>query len=172
MKYLTGILIALAFLSCTTKEKSGGENELSQQVTEMEKRAALRHLVDTFSILADEKDALAQTLLFTETAVVETYRDGELVSKLEGREQIGQAFGNFLSNFEIVYHFNGQHSVTLNGAKATGILYCLTTLITAEKVKTNIGVRYNDEYVFENGKWLIAKRTSMFDWQEVTELNE
>jgi hypothetical protein len=138
----------------------------------MEQRSALRHLVDTFSILADEKDAEAQTLLLTESAVVETYRDSELVSKLEGREQIGQAFGNFLNNFEIVYHFNGQHSVTLNGDKATGILYCLATLITAEKVKTNLGVRYNDEYVFENGKCLISKRISMFDWQEVTELNE
>jgi hypothetical protein len=35
-----------------------------------------------------------------------------------------------------------------------------------KRVKTSIGVRYNDEYVRENGKWLIRKRTSFFDWME------
>ena len=37
-------------------------------------------------------------------------------------------------------------------------------------MKTTIGVKYNDEYVLVDGKWLISKRTSYFEWQEVTSL--
>ena len=84
-----------------------------------------------------------------------------------------EAFGAFLSNFETVYHFNGQQTVKINGDRATGTSYCLVTLIGTEngkKMKTNIGVIYQDEYVRENNRWLIAKRTSVFDWQDKREL--
>jgi hypothetical protein len=59
--------------------------------------------------------------------------------------------------------------VTINGDHATGTSYCLVTLIGFEnnkKVKTTIGVIYHDEFVRENNRWLIAKRTGDFEWQE------
>ncbi len=136
---------------------------------EIEDKIALRALVDTFSILADQKEARKQTELFTENAIVETYINGTLATKLKGREEIGNTFENFLKNFDIVYHFNGQHLVSIQGDHATGTLYCMTYLFGTEngkKLKTSIGVRYHDEYVRENGKWLIGKRTSLFDWLE------
>ena len=37
-------------------------------------------------------------------------------------------------------------------------------------IKNTMGVRYNDEYVYENGKWLISKRTSNFDWRTPEEM--
>ena len=159
------LLVSLSMTAQTTKS-------IDERIFELENKAALKNLVDTFSILADIKDAQAQTLLFTENAVVDSYRDGKLGTHLEGRKQIGDVFGNFLSNFKIVYHFNGQHSVTINGNKATGILYCLTTLISADNVKTTFGIHYNDEYVFENGKWLISKRSSYFDWTDISPLGQ
>jgi hypothetical protein len=58
---------------------------------------------------------------------------------------------------------------TINGDTATGTLYCLVTLIGAEngkRMKTMIGVIYNDDYVRDNGRWLIKKRTSYFTWQD------
>jgi hypothetical protein len=64
------------------------------------------------------------------------------------------AFGAFLANFETVYHFNGQQTVTLDGDRASGTSYCLVTLIGDEdgrRMQTTIGVIYNDE----NGRWLI-----------------
>lgn len=157
------LLISLSMTAQTQKS-------IDERITELENKAALKDLVDTFSILADKKDAQSQTFLFTENALVETYINGALSTKLEGRKQIGETFGNFLSLFKTVYHFNGQHSVTINDNKATGILYCLTTLISADNVKTTFGIHYNDEYVLENGKWLIAKRTSNFDWTDVSPL--
>jgi hypothetical protein len=85
------------------------------------------------------------------------------------------AFGAFLKNFETVYHFNGQQTVTTNGDKATRVSYCMVILIGVEggkKMKTSIGVYYQDEYVRENGRWLIAKRRSVFDWEERRELGQ
>lgn len=159
------LLVSLSMTAQTTKS-------IDERILELENKAALKNLVDTFSILADIKDAQAQTFLFTENAVVDSYRDGKLGTHLEGRKQIGEVFGNFLSNFKIVYHFNGQHSVTINGNKATGVLYCLTTLISADNVKNTFGIHYNDEYVFENGKWLISKRSSYFDWTDISPLGQ
>jgi hypothetical protein len=85
------------------------------------------------------------------------------------------AFGAFLKNFETVYHFNGQQTVTLDGDKASGVSYCMVTLIGVEngkKMKTSIGVYYRDEYVRQNNRWLIAKRTSVFDWEDRRELGQ
>jgi|GEM_PF-4743656 len=39
-------------------------------------------------------------------------------------------------------------------------------------MKNNSGVHYNDEYVYETGQWLIAKRTATFEWQDRRELNQ
>ena len=141
----------------------------SSAMTEIEAKLALRELVDTFSILADQKAARAQTDLFTEDATVTTYSGGESVSELRGREQIGDAFERFLSGFETVYHMNGQHVVELDGDTATGTLYCLVYLFDTAGGQRTIGVRYQDEYALVGGRWLIASRTSYFDWQTVEE---
>lgn len=150
-------------------------NLIHERVSELENVRALRELVDTFSILADKKDVQKQILLFTENATVESYVNGQLTSSLKGTKQIGEAFENFLKLFETVYHINGQHKVSISGNKAVGTLYCLVDLISSEdgkKIKNASGVHYNDEYVYENGKWLITKRTSMFVWQDRKELNQ
>jgi hypothetical protein len=146
------------------------ESESTQHIQD---QLALRALVDKFSILADRKEAWQQTELFTENAIVETYVGGQLVTNLNGRKEIGNTFDNFLKKFDLVYHFNGQHLVSINGDSASGTLYCLTYLYGVEdgkKVKTSIGIRYSDEYVREQSNWLISKRTSYFDWRETAPL--
>jgi hypothetical protein len=150
-------------------------NSLNERINELENLRALRELVDNFSILADKKQVQKQTLLFTEDATVDSYVNGKLVSSLTGTKEIGDAFENFLKNFETVYHFNGQHVASINGNKAEGTLYCLVDLIYSEhgkKIKNTSGVSYQDEYVYENGQWLIAKRRSTFVWQDRQELNQ
>ena len=148
-------------------------DDLKTRITEIEDRIALKDLVDTFSTLSDRKEVRAQTQLFTPNATVETYRGGVLVTKLTGRKEMEDAFGRFLKLFETVYHINGQHTVTLNGDRASGISYCMVTLVGTEngkKMKTSLGVFYNDDYVRENGRWLIAKRVSNFHWEDKREL--
>ena len=130
----------------------------------------LKNLVDTFSNLADTKEVDKQLLLFTEDAVVESYRNGERSSELIGRAAIGIAFTNFLNLFETVFHQNGQQTVEINGDEANGIAYSTVTLISnnnGKKTMTTYGIRYKDSYVRTNSGWLIKKRMSNFLWQDV-----
>ena len=146
-----------------------GESALEKRIRDLEDRVALKNLVDTFSILADQKKTTEQTLLFTENAQVETFVGGQKVSALTGRNQIGEAFAGFLKNFDIVYHINGQQTISIDGDKAYGISYCAVTLIGNEngkQVRTSIGVIYTDEFVRRNGRWLIGKRVSNFTWRD------
>ncbi|WP_436414001.1 nuclear transport factor 2 family protein [Petrimonas sp.] len=149
---------------------------VEKRIVEIEDRLALKELVDRFSILSDIKHAQAQALLFTEDAVVETYQGDKLTVTLQGREQIAEVFGNFLNSMETVYHINGQQTVELNGNNATGISYCLVTLIGMEngkKMITNHGVFYQDNYVKDRDrKWLISKRKSTFHWTEKREFTQ
>lgn len=147
---------------------------LEKRIIELENVRVLRELVDNFSILADKKEVWKQTELFTKDATVDSYVNGELTSSLKGTKEIGEAFEAFLANFEAIYHSNGQHVVSINENKAKGTLYCRVDLISSEngkKINNASGVSYKDEYVYEKGQWLIAKRTSTFIWQDRKELN-
>ncbi|MCP8969748.1 nuclear transport factor 2 family protein [Ectobacillus ponti] len=151
------------------------QNSLEDRIHELENVRALRELVDHFSILADKKEVWKQTELFTKEATVDSYVNGALTSSLKGTQEIGGAFEAFLANFETVYHSNGQHVVSIKGTHAEGTLYCRVDLISNEngkKINNASAVCYKDEYVFENGKWLIAKRTSNFVWTDRKELNQ
>ncbi|CAM3815919.1 nuclear transport factor 2 family protein [Marinicrinis lubricantis] len=106
-------------------------NDIAERINELENVRALRELVDNFSILADKKDVWKQTELFTKDATVDSYVNGELTSSLKGTQEIGTAFEAYLSNFEIVYHINGQHVVSINGNQAQGTLYCRVDLINS-----------------------------------------
>jgi hypothetical protein len=151
------------------------QKSLEERINELENVRALRELVDNFSILADVKEVWKQTELFTKDAIVDSYVNGELTSSFKGTQEIGNAFEAFLANFETVYHSNGQHVVSIKGSKAEGTLYCRVDLISSEngkKINNSSAVSYKDEYVYENGQWLIAKRTSNFVWNDRKELNQ
>lgn len=174
MKTFLTTLAALTICFSLTAQKMNSKN-LEDRIAEMENKTALRELVDKFSIMADKKLGKEQAFLFTENATVETYIDNQLVTKLAGRDQIGNTFDSFLKSLETVYHINGQHAVTINGNKATGVLYCSVALIgnqNGKKYKTLMLVQYDDEYAQENNLWLIAKRVSHFVYQERTEVNQ
>lgn len=137
---------------------------------EIAQRIALRELVDTFSNLADEKNVAAQIPLFTADAHINVVMDGKEAFDLKGHPQILEAFSGYLAQFSVVYHQNGQQTVTINENSASGIAYCQVTLIKEEngqRIKQTSGVRYHDRYVFQNGKWLIAERLSHFMWTDI-----
>jgi SnoaL-like domain len=151
------------------------DNDLQQRIKEIEDRIAIKNIVDTFSILADQKDIRKQVLLFAEDGTVENFANGQPGTKLSGRKQIADAFAAFLSNFETVYHLNGQQTLTLQGDRASGISYCAVTLIGSQngkKIKTSMGVYYHDDFARTGGHWLIAKRVSTFAWQNSQPLGQ
>ena len=137
---------------------------------EIAQRIALRELVDTFSNLADEKNVAAQIPLFTADAHINVVMEGKEVFDLKGHPQILEAFSGYLAQFSVVYHQNGQQTVTINENSASGIAYCQVTLIkedNGQRIKQTSGVRYHDRYVFQNGKWFIAERLSDFMWTDI-----
>lgn len=165
-------IIALLFLNLMVTAQTN-KPSVEKRIAIIEDKTALKNLVDTFSVLADVKDVKTQVLLITEDATVSSVIDGKPGAVLTGRKQIGEAFSVFLNRFDIVYHINGQQTVTLDGDKASGIAYCTVTLIGNEndkKIKTTMGVIYHDDYVKQNGHWLISKRLSNFTWTEKTEM--
>ncbi|TDO73564.1 SnoaL-like protein [Flavobacterium chryseum] len=99
--------------------------------------------------------------------------NGKSLLRLKGRIEMKAAFAEFLKDYDVVYHFNGQQKLNINQDIATGVLYCLITLIGIEndkKIKTSIGATYEDEYILENGQWLVSKRIGSFEWQDKIEI--
>ncbi len=140
----------------------------------IEDRLELKELVDVFSNLADIKDIAAQVELFVEEANVKSYRDNELVSDLTGKEALFNAFTNFLGLFDTVYHINGQQTLEFDRDTAKGVSYCQVVLIgtfEGKRIMSTQGVRYNDEYVKANNKWLIQNRVSYFMWSDEKEMS-
>ncbi len=161
MKKFFSLIIALV---CTT----GLYAQSASSLAEIEDQLALKRLVDTFSNLADVKDVEAQMTLFTDDAEVHS-KSGSRTSVMKGKEQIRTAFANYLAQFDVVYHLNGQQTAQIDGDTATGTAYCFVTLIGNGR-KNQSGVRYTDTYVKQNGKWLIKKRESNFMFTTVDEI--
>lgn len=141
--------------------------------TEISDRIALKELVDTFSNLADEKRIDEQVLLFTENASVQSLENGKANPPIVGRAALNKAFSGYLAQFHTVYHLNGQQTVSFQSpTHATGISYCDVTLIKNENGKDiaqRRGVRYEDVYVKQDGRWLIESRKSNFMFSQTGE---
>ena len=150
-RLLTTLMFALTLSACTP--------------VPADDEAELRQLFDRFAVLADQKDVASQLTLFTPDAVMVSRSDGE-VTTLEGREAIGAAFEGFLSQFETVFHQNGQHLVEVVGDNATGTGYSIVVLSHSE-ARLTMGVIYSDVYVRNGGTWRIARRESDFRWQNM-----
>lgn len=164
------IIAAVGGIMTSCQNKNDNTLALEKRITELEDRAAIKNLVDTFATLSDTKEAKLQSTLFTEDGTVKTYSDGQLAADLKGRKQIAEVFGNFLNTLQTVYHQSGQLTVTIDGNKATGVNYCQVTMIgefNGTKTITMQGVRYNDEYEKINGRWYIKNRVSNFMWRDV-----
>lgn len=152
---------------------NGMAQTLEQRVQALEDRVAIKHLVDYFSILADEKKGHEQEALFTPDATVTSINERVgSVFKAKGRQEIGNAFQNLLDRQEVVYHSNGQQTLELNGNEAKGVAYCSVTMISKNedgtRNKTIMLTRYDDVYVKVDNTWYIKDRTSHFMWQENT----
>ena len=102
--------------------------------TELADRLAIRELVDAYAHCADRRDAHGQKSLFTEDTHFVVYMEGEgsdPTDDLHGRESLTPVFEN-LNTYEVTMHFNGQSTVTIDGDRATGYLYCLAHHVYSE----------------------------------------
>src|SRR6202795_2340135 len=98
-------------------------------------RLALRELFDAYAHCADRRDAEGPEALFTDDTRSAVYMDGEGSEPtyvLQGREALTPVFDD-LNRYEATTHFNGQSTVTLDGARATGESYTIAHHLFSEE---------------------------------------
>src|SRR6476660_1142064 len=137
---------------------------------------ALRELFDAYAHCADRRDAEGQKALFTADTRFAVYMDGEGSEPtyvLQGREALTSVFDD-LNRYEVTTHFNGQSTVTLAGARATGESYTLAHHLYTENGGRKIMVaslRYLDTFSKLDGRWYFAERKLILDWSEARPLS-
>jgi uncharacterized protein (TIGR02246 family) len=137
-----------------------------------EDRAAIRGLVDAWARHADRREPEQQAALFTEDGTVTVYMgepdSSEAVQVLTGRAELAEAF-RALRRYDATTHFNGQHTATVDGDRATGETYCLAYhLWTSDGQRTLMimSIRYLDVFARQDGRWLFAERQLITDWTD------
>lgn len=125
----------------------------------------LRKLIDDYATLGDHKKIAQQMNLFTDEIVYKAFMGGTLVSEVSGKDQMEKEFNGHAVLVKTYFTLNGQHEVTIDGNTATGVSFSQIKMIRevdGKDVLTDYSVRYDDSYVFENGRWLIHAREGHF----------
>lgn len=125
----------------------------------------LRELIDNYAYLSDEWKISEVMNLFTPDVIYKVYMNGALVANVYGRESMESDFNLHSSQVKTYFTLNGQHSVKIDGESATGISFSQIKMIReveGKDILTDYSVKYEDNYIFQNGKWLIKERTGYF----------
>lgn len=129
-------------------------------------RAAIRALVENYTIFGDAGDEEGFAGLFTADAVIVTP-----FNRMEGQESLraipsmlGQMFARTL------HQVTSQH-VSIVGDNASGETKSYANHITVNDDGTATNdrwaIRYQDVFRREDGGWKIASRTLLIDWTEL-----
>lgn len=134
----------------------------------------LRDLIDAYAYLGDEKKIPEVMALFTPDAVYKVFMGDFLAANTSGTENLERDFTAHASLVKTYFTMNGQHTVKIDGDTATGISFSQIKMIRAHEGKnvlTDYSVKYDDQYVYQNEKWLIKERTGYFIIVEERPLN-
>jgi hypothetical protein len=132
-------------------------------------RVAIRELIDAYAYCADRRDADGQMALFTADTHFVVYMDArssEPSMELHSRAELAPVFDD-LNRYVATTHFNGQSTVTISGATATGESYCLAHHMSAEGDERTImiaSIRYEDTFTKLDGTWMFSERRLYVDW--------
>jgi hypothetical protein len=114
-------------------------------------RVAIRELIDAYAHCADRRDAGGQTALFTADTHFVVYMDArssEPTWNLHSLAELAPVFDD-LHRYTATTHFNGQSTVAISGAAATGESYCLAHHLSGEGDERTImigSIRYEDTF--------------------------
>lgn len=125
----------------------------------------LRNLIDDYAYLSDDKKIADVMNLFTPDVTYKVYMGGVLVADVSGRESMEKDFNHHASLVKTYFTLNGQHTVKIDSETATGVSFTQIKMIRdveGKDILTDYSVKYDDCYVFQNGKWLIKDRMAHF----------
>jgi len=133
----------------------------------------LRDLIDAYASLGDEKKISEMVGVFTTDANYTVYMNGALVGNTDGRDNLEKEFTGHASAVKTYFTLNGQHTVKIDGNTTTGVSFTQIKMIReaeGKDVLSDYSVRYDDNYVLQDGKWFIKQRTAHFIIVEVRPL--
>jgi hypothetical protein len=125
----------------------------------------LRGLIDAYAYLGDEKKIAEQMDLFTSDAQYTVYMGGTIVSNTSGTVNLEKEFNGHASQVKTYFTLNGQHIVTVDDDTATGVSFSqikMIRVVEGRDILTDYSVKYEDNYVRQQDKWLINQRTGHF----------
>lgn len=125
----------------------------------------LRNLIDDYAYLSDDKKIADVMNLFTLDVTYKVYMSGALVADVSGRENMEKDFNHHASLVKTYFTLNGQHTVKIDSETATGVSFTQIKMIRdieGKDILTDYSVKYDDSYVFQNGKWFIKDRVAHF----------
>ena len=144
---------------------------MSMTLEEAADRITIRELIDAYAHCADRRDADGQMALFTADTHFVVYMDArssEPSMELHSRAELTPVFDD-LNRYVATTHFNGQSTVTISGATATGESYCLAHHVSVEGDARTImiaSIRYQDTFTKSDGTWLFSERRLYVDWTD------
>lgn len=125
----------------------------------------LRELVDAYATLGDEKKISKQMALMVPDASYTVYMNGVVVANTTGTDKLEEEYNGHASLVKTYFTLNGQHNVKIDGDAATGVSFSQIKMIRendGKDILTDYSVRYDDEYIRQDGKWLIKNRVGYF----------
>ncbi|WP_380872175.1 hypothetical protein ACFB49_31250 [Sphingomonas sp. DBB INV C78] len=129
-------------------------------------RAAIRALVEDYTIAGDAGDGERFAALFTDDAVIVTP-----YNRMEGIDSIRNIPAMLEQMFQRTLHQVLSQDVTVSGDGAKGETKSYANHITVNDDGTASNdmwsIRYQDEFRREAGAWKIASRTLLIDWTEL-----
>ena len=130
---------------------------------------ALLALANRYAMAVDRRDADGLVALFTEDGGLD--RPG---ASWRGHEQLRAIVARLNTLYGSTFHTVRNQTVTIDDDTAEGETYCVAMhmmpLTDGIQKRMDMGIRYQDRFVRQNGTWLFARRELIVDWVETTEL--
>src|SRR5690349_7322845 len=112
-----------------------GSDHVDLSVPKAADRLAIRELVDAYAYCADRRDVAGQMALFTEDTELVVFADSrnpEPTQRFRGRAALAPVFHE-RDSCRATMHFNGQCTTRVDGARASGVTYCLVHELTVDE---------------------------------------
>lgn len=129
---------------------------------------ALLHLANRYAQAVDRRDANALVSLFTADGGID--RPG---ASWRGHEQLRGIVARLTTLYASTFHTVRNQTTVIDGTIAQGETYSVAMHIlnsTGKRTRMDMGIRYQDRFVRQDGVWLFARRELIVDWVETTEL--
>jgi len=130
---------------------------------------ALLQLAYRYAQAVDRRDADALVSVFTEDGIIE--RPG---SVWQGHEKLRGIIARLNTLYGSTFHTVRNQTAIIDGATAQGETYSVAMHILnaagEKRTRMDMGIRYQDSFVRQDGVWRFAKRELIVDWVENTEL--